>query len=79
MVIMITNLFKVAFHLFVWEQSDGPHEISHQDEVTLSLQVQGNDIVKMTALHTQLPLSCPLKQPHLQSPSKYIMLWSINA
>lgn len=61
-----SHLFKVALHGLVGQQQDGPHQVSHQDEVPLGLQVEGHDVVVVVALGPQLLLGRPLVQPHLK-------------
>lgn len=61
-----SHLFKVALHGLVGQQQDGPHQVSHQDEVPLGLQVESHDVVVMVALGPQLLLGRPLVQPHLK-------------
>ena len=55
-----THLFKVSFHGFVSEQRDRLHEIPDKHKVTFSLQVEGDNAVKVTTFHSQLLLR-PLK------------------
>lgn len=64
--LLVNHLFKVALHGFVCQQQDGPHQISHQDEIPFGLQVQGHDVVIVAALGPQFLLSCPLVQTHLE-------------
>ena len=59
------HLLKAALHGLVGEECDGPHEVSDEDEVSLCLEVQGDDTVEVTTLYTQLLLRRPLKQSHL--------------
>ena len=64
--ILTSHLFKVALHGFVCQQQDGPHQVSHQDEISFRLQVKGHNIVVVVTLGPQLLLSCPLIQTHLK-------------
>lgn len=64
------HLFKVALHWFVRQQQDGPHQISHQDEISFSLQVQGHDIIVVVTLGPELLLSRPLIQTDLKQTVK---------
>lgn len=61
-----SHLFKVALHRFVGQQQDGPHQVSHQDEISFGFQVEGHDVVVVVALRPQLLLSRPLVQTHLK-------------
>lgn len=61
-----SHLFKVSLHGLVGQQQDRPHQVSHQDEVPLGLQVEGHDVVVVVALGPQLFLGRPLVQSHLK-------------
>ena len=41
------------------------HQVAHQDEVALGLQVERHDVVVVVALGAQLLLGRPLIEPHL--------------
>lgn len=62
----LPHLFKVALHGFVRQQQDGPHQVSHQDEISFGLQVQSHDIVVVVTLGPQLLLGGPLVQTDLK-------------
>ena len=59
------HLLKAALHGLVGEECDGPHEVAHEDEVSLCLEVEGDDTVEVATLHAELLLRRPLKQTHL--------------
>jgi len=59
------HLLEAALHGLVGEECDGPHEVPHENEVSLCLEVQGDDTIEVTTFHAQLLLRRPLKQSHL--------------
>lgn len=58
-------LFEVPLHGLVGEQQDRAHQVAHQDEVALGLQVERHDVVVVIALRAKLLFCCPLVKPHL--------------
>lgn len=60
------HLFKVALHGLVCQQQDRSHQVSHQDEISFGLQIEGHDVVVVVTLGPQLLLSRPLVQTHLK-------------
>lgn len=58
-------LFEVALHGLVGQQQHRAHQVAHQDEVALGLQVERHDVVVVVALGAQLLLRRPLIKPHL--------------
>lgn len=64
-------LFEVALHGLVGQQQHGAHEVAHQDEVALGLQVERHDVVVVIALGAELLLRRPLVEPHLGRASRF--------
>ena len=65
-----TYLFKTSFHRFVRQQRHRPHEIPHQDKVTLGLEEECQNIVVVAALYSKFLLWGPLEQPNLKVHTK---------
>ena len=58
-------LFEVALHGLVGQQEHRAHQVAHQDEVALGLQVERHDVVVVVALGAELLLLRPFIEPHL--------------
>ena len=59
------HLVKVSLHGLVLERRDGAHEVAHQHEVALGLEVQRHHVVEVATLQPQFVLGRPLEQTHL--------------
>lgn len=73
------HLFKVALHGFVCQQQDGPHQVSHQDEISFGLQVKSHDVVVVVTLGPQLLLSRPLVQTDLEEKSIKVIVYCYSS
>ena len=60
------DLLKAAFHGFILQQSNRPHQITDQNKVAFAFEIQGNNVIKVTALNPKLFLSFPFIQQNLK-------------
>ena len=54
------NLLEAPLHGLVLEQRHAPDQVTHQDEVSPPLHVEGDDVVEVGALQVECLVLCPL-------------------